>query len=424
MTKPFVLKDAIIGIMQSDDPEILKHRGYGGGFNNKALSEILKNFYGQNINMFSITSLLMRDSTFVSVGKLHYVLDKNRMPIDEKELTSRISGRAIIQNDKPSFVQENSGVPLTNAPTETDAADPAHIGIAESKTEPSEQKEETEKKTPLEKEHPNKQDLRSLKDAVLKVIWDNREALEYRDGFGAYEVRTLLSKMGIAADEHEIETVMENSRELDEIEDGYYVYYGEWQGNLVEESEPEEETPDEPVEVETDEPKEDETALVSMNPASDHSSVKLVINGREMNACQKLEGFISQYRQWYEGLRKNKDLSVRYRESVKRTFDGIERCIERLENGVRILRSNEQACKSFLYMNEAMLLQRIKTKHCPAESVSWYPFQLAYILQKKEKMSLPIFFRKSFTAPDAAISTISTNWISVKDINVRNARMI
>ena len=41
-------------------------------------------------------------------------------------------------------------------------------------------------------------------------------------------------------------------------------------------------------------------------------------------ACQKLEGFISQYRQWYESLRKNKDLSVRYRESVKRTFDGIE----------------------------------------------------------------------------------------------------
>ena len=32
-------------------------------------------------------------------------------------------------------------------------------------------------------------------------------------------------------------------------------------------------------------------------------------------------------------------------------------------------------------MNEAMLLQRIKTKHCSADIVSWYPFQMAYILQ-------------------------------------------
>lgn len=32
-------------------------------------------------------------------------------------------------------------------------------------------------------------------------------------------------------------------------------------------------------------------------------------------------------------------------------------------------------------MNEAMLLQRVKTKHCSPDTVSWYPFQMAYILQ-------------------------------------------
>ena len=74
-------------------------------------------------------------------------------------------------------------------------------------------------------------------------------------------------------------------------------------------------------------------------------------------------------------------MSASYPESVKRTFDGIERCMERLKNGVKTLRDNDKAWKSFLYMNEAMLLQRIKTKRCPEETVSWYPFQLAYILQ-------------------------------------------
>ena len=98
-------------------------------------------------------------------------------------------------------------------------------------------------------------------------------------------------------------------------------------------------------------------------------------------ACQKLEDFIGQYRKWYEGLRENKNVSDRYSESTQRTFDGIERCLKRLENGVRVLRINDLAWRSFLYMNEAMLLQRIKTKHCPEETVSWYPFQLAYILQ-------------------------------------------
>lgn len=104
-------------------------------------------------------------------------------------------------------------------------------------------------------------------------------------------------------------------------------------------------------------------------------------NNDRYSACHKLEGIIDQYRKWYEGLRENKNVSASYPESVKRTFDGIERCMERLKNGVKTLRGNDKAWKSFLYMNEAMLLQRIKTKRCPEETVSWYPFQLAYILQ-------------------------------------------
>ena len=142
-----------------------------------------------------------------------------------------------------------------------------------------------------EEEQLSERDFASLKEAVLKVIWENREALEYRDGFGTYEVRTLLLKMGIEADEKDIADVMENSRELDEIEDGYYVYYGEWQGKPEAVLEPEDVMPGASVEAEKTEQPDEETSLVSMNTASDRSSVKIVINGREIETYDIREAF-------------------------------------------------------------------------------------------------------------------------------------
>ena len=276
--KPFVLRDAIIEIMTSEAPEITERRGYGGGFNNKAIFEILKEFYGQTINLFAITSLLMRDDTFVSVGKLHYTVDKNSFHIDEEKLTLRMSDRAITQSDTLPVFQENSIDPQIHTSIEDSASDHDRAITAEPQTESSAHHEKTESETIVKAEQPSEQDLTSLKEAVLKVIWDNREALEYRDGFGTYEVRTLLSKMGIRADEREIADVMENSRELDEIEDGYYVYYGEWQRKAGVAAEPENITSGESVKAENPDEK---AVLVNRNTASGHPSVRLVINGRE-----------------------------------------------------------------------------------------------------------------------------------------------
>ena len=63
---------------------------------------------------------------------------------------------------------------------------------------------------------------------ILSVIKDNSNSLEYRDGFGAYEVKTLLAKKNIIGiDEDEIELLMLESNDLKEIEEGYFVYKGE-----------------------------------------------------------------------------------------------------------------------------------------------------------------------------------------------------
>lgn len=99
------------------------------------------------------------------------------------------------------------------------------------------------------------------------------------------------------------------------------------------------------------------------------------------SACGCLESFVLRYEKWYDILQGNTDLISRYPETAADSFEKIERCISRLYHGINVLRNNDTAWRSFVYMNEAMLLQRIKTKHCSPDTVSWYPFQMAYILQ-------------------------------------------
>jgi len=100
-----------------------------------------------------------------------------------------------------------------------------------------------------------------------------------------------------------------------------------------------------------------------------------------ITACQQLENFIFQYQEWYQNLKFSAELIAKYPEPAEQTFRNIAQCIKRLHHGVHVLQENETAWKAFQYMNEAMLLQRVHTKHCPPETVSWYPFQMAYILQ-------------------------------------------
>ncbi len=98
-------------------------------------------------------------------------------------------------------------------------------------------------------------------------------------------------------------------------------------------------------------------------------------------ACERLSDFVGQYEKWLEYLKTDKDIIKKYPKTSEISFNNIERCINRLRNGIYELMKNDIAWSSFKYMNEAMLLQRIHTKNCIPDIVSWYPFQMAYILQ-------------------------------------------
>ena len=116
-------------------------------------------------------------------------------------------------------------------------------------------------------------------------------------------------------------------------------------------------------------------------PDSEYLYMKYWTDADRDKACSQLEKFIEQYVSWYKELKLNTTLIDKYPHAAENSFENIERCISRLYNGISVLRNNDSAWTAFLYMNEAMLLQRVKTKHCSIEEVNWYPFQMAYILQ-------------------------------------------
>ncbi len=102
--------------------------------------------------------------------------------------------------------------------------------------------------------------------------------------------------------------------------------------------------------------------------------------------CDELNGFINSYSEWMNKQKLEAGKIKGYETATDICLKNIEDCIRRLESGIEKLKSNDNAWKSFLYMNEAMLMQRVnyaKTKgKIEKESlVKWYPFQLAYILQ-------------------------------------------
>lgn len=63
--------------------------------------------------------------------------------------------------------------------------------------------------------------------------------------------------------------------------------------------------------------------------------------------------------------------------------DAIEKmgvCIQRISDGIRVLETNDNAWRAFLFANEAMLEQAAKRQRKAKETVRWYPFQLCYLL--------------------------------------------
>ena len=200
-TKPFVLKDAVIEILSNEAPEITKRKEYKNGVSSKSLRELLKEYYGKSISLFEISKLLMMDRTFKSIGKGCYILNE-AIPPQKAESDWNEPAAAEIKKEEPIEV------PTEQVYTE----EPANISYnAVSYTEQVTDTAEEASEQVLTIE------------PILEVIKENSGKLQYEDGFGAYEVKTLLSGKGIEnVSEEQIEDLMSECSEPKQIEDGYY----------------------------------------------------------------------------------------------------------------------------------------------------------------------------------------------------------
>lgn len=197
-TKPFALKNAVIEILLSESPEITKFRGRNGGISSKDIRELIKEYYGKSITSFEITTLLVLDKTFQSVGKGCYILNRATISNEEAE---------------PNQIEHDT----------SEKAGPAMVGVESIQFNhtPATHKAQLTN-TEIAKVNENATEDLTI-GSILGVIRENSDNLQYEDGFGAYEVKALLSHKGINnISEEQIETLMSECSELQEVEDGYY----------------------------------------------------------------------------------------------------------------------------------------------------------------------------------------------------------
>lgn len=193
-TKPFVLKNAVIEILSSDATETAKYREHKDGISSKNLRELLKEYYGKTISLFEISKLLMMDKAFQPVGKGCYILNEVMIPhTAETDYTKPVS------QDKEKEETIKPVAETVNTDYTPVYYDEHTAGIAETHIE------------------------ELTIESILDVIKENSDKLQYKDGFGTYEVKNLLSRKGIAnASEKQIEALMSECSELQQVEEGYY----------------------------------------------------------------------------------------------------------------------------------------------------------------------------------------------------------
>lgn len=214
-TKPFALKGAVFEILMTDALEITKYHKHKGGISSKDLRELIKAYYGKTIGLFEISKLLMLDKTFQSVGKGCYIVNESDIPHSEPE-------SEFVEKDEPGKIVTE---PVPTPVLFSDHEAPMDAGPVKTMTEPMPTvtqtviHEATTFDDTVDTENENKMTI----EPIIAVIKENYDNLQYEDGFGTYEVKTLLSQKGYTdLTEYEIESLMSDCSKLREIEDGYY----------------------------------------------------------------------------------------------------------------------------------------------------------------------------------------------------------
>jgi len=130
--------------------------------------------------------------------------------------------------------------------------------------------------------------------------------------------------------------------------------------------------------------------LVPMEPRLIDNELRLDLEFwsrcKRKDGVYSLQSLVDRYWEWLGDLKLKARNIPGYKRAMTASFVNIENCLERLSKGIRVLEKNDLAWQAFQLTNEAMLVQRVNSgkvmgREVAPNTVAWYPFQLAYILQ-------------------------------------------
>lgn len=116
--------------------------------------------------------------------------------------------------------------------------------------------------------------------------------------------------------------------------------------------------------------------------------MEYLATGNREDIIEKLDNFLRLYKSWIE---KQSDEKRLLKEGFKKYADEhIESCMDaynRIKHAINLLNHNDNVWRTFQLANEVMFLQRYQNQKrknfdVKSESITWYPFQLAFILQE------------------------------------------
>lgn len=111
---------------------------------------------------------------------------------------------------------------------------------------------------------------------------------------------------------------------------------------------------------------------------------------RRRDNLAELSAYIKKYAAWKHELDSQlQTIPEAYYTTAQDTLSHIADCILRLKAGIKVLQSNDIAWRAFCLMNKAMMRQSAKKLSQSEMTVSWYPFQLCYILMCVSDMANP-----------------------------------
>lgn len=120
--------------------------------------------------------------------------------------------------------------------------------------------------------------------------------------------------------------------------------------------------------------------------APERFSMKHLFQASRETVIDEMNGITAEYRAWISEIEKTAEkLPEEFKATAEENLNRCRECAERLDNSINLLEKDERVFSAFQLANEAMLMQRknvlnARGKNFNEDDISWYPFQLAFLL--------------------------------------------